>query len=701
MNAKRNIMVDIGCMKICTAVVLSFVSVFAAPKAGQAGSGQDLDWEGTGFFRLQKDSKGHWWGVRPEGGRMLPKGVVHVNISPRQLCLRKYGSELGWAMNVFDRLSSWGFNIIDCDSDFDILRSSGLLEKRGFGYCMALYMHRTMLERGLNDPDYAITPCGTTCGCYFPNVFHPKFEELCDEYAKKVVLPHRNERDLFGYYIANELAWWGRAEVDSGTGLVAYIHEKLPTTHSARREYERFAAERNLDPGAENTRLEFFAVIADRYFRVQCAAIRKYDPNHLILGCRFAGLNHLIALRAAAKYCDAVSVNMYAWADLAKNELQVNRRSFVEVFESLYAECGKPFYISEWSFVSNDRGHGSRHGAGERFRTQRERAEAVALFLKTVYAMPGMLGASYFRYWDSVKNGVNDGKQYVEDCAYGLVDETDIPYPEVTETFSRINNGISRVRAEGVPEPRKIYDSGVRSAGQLRKEMMWGASGVNFRRTGNAFTIRNADGLFLSGAIGRGFLVKDAAIGETSFTKVTGMIQLRANRAADWRWVCADVVEDVEWIESESALKATASWTDNNGTAVRMTFKVSVPARGHEFMFECLDLINVGTCAYDVREIYICPYPSFAALPDESVGLVCGYGARKEAGWVEKDGGRRVCGWTKSAQADQVRFYFFPNSTEPHPDAMFAPIGGDFNLKPGDRRAFDREQIYLIIGLSK
>ena len=70
MNAKRNIMVDIGCMKICTAVVLSFVSVFAAPKAGQAGSGQDLDWEGTGFFRLQKDSKGHWWGVRPEGGRM-------------------------------------------------------------------------------------------------------------------------------------------------------------------------------------------------------------------------------------------------------------------------------------------------------------------------------------------------------------------------------------------------------------------------------------------------------------------------------------------------------------------------------------------------------------------------------------------------------------------------------------------------------
>jgi hypothetical protein len=30
-------------------------------------------------------------------------------------------------------------------------------------------------------------------------------------------------------------------------------------------------------------------LVAEKYFSVCAAAIRKHDPNHMILGCRFAG----------------------------------------------------------------------------------------------------------------------------------------------------------------------------------------------------------------------------------------------------------------------------------------------------------------------------------------------------------------------------------------------------------------------------
>ena len=54
---------------------------------------------------------------------------------------------------------------------------------------------------------------------------------------------------------------------------------------------------------------------AERYFRVTTEAIRRHDPNHLILGCRFAGLDGApVALwKAAGRFCDVITFNL--WVD--------------------------------------------------------------------------------------------------------------------------------------------------------------------------------------------------------------------------------------------------------------------------------------------------------------------------------------------------------------------------------------------------
>ena len=75
----------------------------------------------------------------------------------------------------------------------------------------------------------------------------------------------------------------------------------------------------------------FLRQIAERYFSITSSAIRKYDPNHLVLGCRFAGRAQDPVWETAGMYCDVVSVNCYRMVDL-------DRRVVADGFEDALAE---------------------------------------------------------------------------------------------------------------------------------------------------------------------------------------------------------------------------------------------------------------------------------------------------------------------------------------------------------------------------
>ena len=155
-------------------------------------------------------------------------------------------------------------------------------------------------------------------GSAFPNVFHPKFDEYCRYRAWQSCTPHIGDPWLFGYFLDNELAWWGEGWGNLDAGLFDVVMGKK-ATHTAKRALRGFLAQRYGDDIARFNRawgskvesfdriLEsnsltgsetktvladkkaFAGLIGERYFGAITRAIREVDPNHIILGCRFAG----------------------------------------------------------------------------------------------------------------------------------------------------------------------------------------------------------------------------------------------------------------------------------------------------------------------------------------------------------------------------------------------------------------------------
>ena len=98
------------------------------------------------------------------------------------------------------RLKQWGSNMLGAGCSHG-LKHRGLI-------------HTEFLNIGSHlatlDDEYEITPNERRPCSAFPNVFHPEFEAYCQYVARTRCLPHRDDPWLFGYFIDNELAWWGR-----------------------------------------------------------------------------------------------------------------------------------------------------------------------------------------------------------------------------------------------------------------------------------------------------------------------------------------------------------------------------------------------------------------------------------------------------------------------------------------------------------
>ena len=85
----------------------------------------------------------------------------------------------------------------------------------------------------------------------------------------------------------------------------------------------------------------FYTRLAEQYFAVCRAAVKKAAPHQLYLGCRFATLwQNERATRASAKYCDVVSFNIY------------KRASDLRLPEG----ADRPILIGEFHFGALDRG---------------------------------------------------------------------------------------------------------------------------------------------------------------------------------------------------------------------------------------------------------------------------------------------------------------------------------------------------------
>src|SRR5262249_18516021 len=155
----------------------------------------------------------------------------------------------------------------------------------------------------------------------------------------------------------------------------------------------------------------FVKSLAREYFRVVRDTLRKSDPHHLYLGCRFAW-HTPEEVEAAAEFCDVISFNVY-------------RSRVTQNYPAHLVELDRPCIIGEFHFGALDRGF-FHHGRGAT-PDQQPRAQMYSDYLKSVLDHPAFVGCHWFQFMDEPVTGrAFDGENY----NIGFLSVTDTPYPE-------------------------------------------------------------------------------------------------------------------------------------------------------------------------------------------------------------------------------------------------------------------------------
>ena len=376
--------------------------------------------QATGFFHATKVN-GRWWLVDPEGCLFLSKGISSVATIPtagaKAALEQQFGSPERWAQATTDMLRDYGFNGTGAWSDTAKLRGipqptaytriwnfmSAYGERRGGTYQQAGHI-------------------GYPEDCIF--VFDPDFEKFCDEYAKQLAA-QKDDPWLLGHFSDNEMPL--RRHV-----LAGYL--ALPETdpgHQAAIRWLRERYGRDAGPGdiTERDRQDFLAVVAERYFRIVSQAIKKYDPNHLFLGCRFNGqvLRCLEVFRAAGPYVDVVSVNYYrVWTP---DQVELARWE---------RHARKPILITEWYAKGVDSGMPNTSGAGWLVKTQGDRGRFYENFTLGLMQSKACVGWHWFKYIDNDPDDKTVDPSNV-DSNKGVVNNRYVPYQPLLDAMKRLN----------------------------------------------------------------------------------------------------------------------------------------------------------------------------------------------------------------------------------------------------------------------
>ncbi len=671
----------------------------------------DVKDKATGFFRVvEKD--GRWRVIDPLGRGMVLLGVDHVkyqgHYSQRtkrsvhhEVNKRKFPNKVDWEEDTLARLKKWGFNLLGAGCD-PALKHRGLVHtvflSIGDGLCWNP-------ER----PDLYICPNEHRPCSAFPNVFHPQFAAWADWKARTGCAPHRDDPWLFGYFIDNELAWWGRGRRD--TGLFDAV-SKLPDTHSAKVAQKKFLADRGVKgaPSVDD-KLAFLKLAADTYFRVSSEAIRRHDPNHIVMGARFAGLGgaHPVVWEISGKYCDLVTFNVYPWADIDRNVVTMNRsvnaERVADAFTRQYGYVKKPMLITEWSFPALDSGLPCTGGAGQRFRTQRERTHATELFARTMLSLPFLVGYDYFMWVDEPAEGISDA--FPEDSNYGLINLQGDAYPEITKMFTRLHKEVASGTKIAMPAERPVpKKEGITASEFLARFGVADVSSANsvaLRRDGDAYELSNGAGLVLRGKIGGRHMFDSVSLKGSELGSYTGMLNDRVGGKLMWH--DATRVRGAGWdagwkpfVNGTGTLIVTSVGDCANGGKFLLKHAITLYPDRPFFLCELVEAKNIGGVPIDVEAFYFREYaPYFAdklAMKIKHVPNL--WKAPMRDAWFRKSDGAYYGGVSFAPLATLFQYHIMDGGRSQHPDARFSPEE-KLVLAPGESYRPDGKMWMLAI----
>jgi len=408
------------------------------------GGWKEISQEPKRFF-YTKEIDGVWWLIDPGGNGFISKGVNHISniadFSPKlgyspyaRVTEKKYQTGENWAKTASANLRQWNFNTIGSWSVENMRRQQ-------IPYTLIL--------------NIATKAGGNWQTGRFPDVFSKDFERIAKRIARSQCRQRANDLFLIGYFTDNELHWgpdWRskdslligflrmKSDAPGRLAAVDFLKQRYGSVGELNTAWKTtavsFAALPDSMPFPANEKREkdeadFQYIASERYFKVCKEAIQKEDPNHLILGCRFAGVAPEPVLRAVSEHVDVVSFNTY------------NFTPPETALEHIHRQTSKPMMITEFSFKAMDSGLPNTRGAGKPVQTQKDRAKHFTSFVTALMKLPYMVGYHWFEYVDEPAAGRFDG----ENSNYGLVTIKDEPYEILTKEMTRINGSIERVHA--------------------------------------------------------------------------------------------------------------------------------------------------------------------------------------------------------------------------------------------------------------
>lgn len=401
---------------------------------------------------------GRWWFARGED-RFIALGVNvvvpedqtkskdgrHYNVLPKYQDNRE-----AWAKDALARLHTWGFNTVAAWSD-------PILYDR-----FPVYHTRVVWMGPWGQHDSRLI-----------DVFSPNYSNELKRTAEREIAPHATNEYLIGYFLNNELPWYGEKGWPTGSDvslltryfrlapaapgkkrLIEFLQKQYGGDFSA---FERNWAVENaadfhelvdvrkirpLRREAQKDVIAWAGVVAEQYFSLVSSLMRQYDPNHLFLGVRFAGSAYEPVLAACARYAHVISINHYRKSGHVDTD-------YLGAIATAY---GKPVMITEFSWRAQENSSGCPNtiGADVTVETQADRAARYRTYVEEALQQPYLVGLDWFMYHDQPPGGRFDG----ENSNYGLVDIHDNVYDELVNAISEINGRAAELHAKSeVPFP--------------------------------------------------------------------------------------------------------------------------------------------------------------------------------------------------------------------------------------------------------
>jgi hypothetical protein len=673
---------------------------------------KEIKAKATGYFYVKQFADGRWWAIDPLGRGVVVLGVDHTTFWGHwceTLGYQPYGRENEkkypdpkvWEEETLTRLKSWGFTMLGAGSQES-------LRRRGLFHCVNLGIGTQLATF---EEEYYITPNEKRPCSSFPNVFHPEFESYCRYVARTKCRPNLNDPWMFGYFSDNELAWWGRGKQATGLFDAAM---KLGASHTAKQALVNFVKQRagngieqfnavwhtkcgSFDdvlkltqlPAESETQIEikhdFLKLAAERYFSTTSKVIREVDPNHMMLGARFAGTGGAdpAVWEITGKYCDVVTFNCYPKADLDEGIVYsgfgVDAEPVTEHFAKYYAYVKKPMMITEWSFPALDAGLPSVHGAGQRFLTQTGRTAATELFARTMLSLPFLIGYDYFMWVDEPALGIST--PFPEDSNYGLVNGDNKPYPLLTGMFEKLHADLWTHRNAVAPKRRddvqKCALSPMQSALKLKQQNP-DAKDVAVTRDGDKFVVDNGR-LTLEGSVGSSCFIDKISLDGTPYGSYNAMVYTSNKGSNPWRNIQRVTAVNCSMQSGCAVIEISGEYQQKSPFAV--THRIIVPPGSAKFICEVLQVRNIGDSDLSLMGLY-CRFDVLGKNWDEAKAPPNLWGVPQYGCWIQEGTGAYY-GALASLKYAGVKIYFWKDKTIKsfHPDALYTV---EMDLKPGD-----------------